>query len=135
MQEAMYIYEMNKDVEAKIITPIGITESINLDEVVKQGTVGGQKMCGVSTDRINSMGKYIDEGVKYLVFVDDMLGMGSKEKIREMNRKMQVLEITKKFRFNTKEGKTQWMVIGKKEEGDDEDVDLNEKAGTYNKSD
>ena len=62
IQEATYIYQMNKNVRAKIRSPVGITEEIVLDEVVRQGTVGGNKLCGVSTDRINKMGRELQNG-------------------------------------------------------------------------
>ena len=40
---------------SKHITPVGDTEEIELTEIVRQGTVGGNKLCIVSTDRINKM--------------------------------------------------------------------------------
>ena len=58
IQEAAFIYLMNKNVRAKVKTPVGETEEIVLKEIVRQGTVGGNKLCGASTDRINKMGRY-----------------------------------------------------------------------------
>ena len=55
-EEAMFIYSnMNKNVKATVRTPVGDTEEIELEEIVRQGTVGGNKLCIVSTDRINSL--------------------------------------------------------------------------------
>ena len=56
IQEAMFIYEMNKNVKAIVKTPVGDTDEIELEEIVRQGTVGGNKLCIVSTDRINKKG-------------------------------------------------------------------------------
>ena len=112
IEEAMYIYKMNSNVQATVRTPVGDTEEIHLSEIVRQGTVGGNKLCIVSTDRINRMGTYIEkDGIRYLVFVDDKLGAGNVETLEEMNGKMRTLETTKKYIYNTKKGKTEWMMI------------------------
>ena len=58
------------------------------------------------------MGTYTEkDDIRYPIFVDDMLGMGDTDTIKEMNTKMKVLEVTKKYIYNIKEGKTEWMVI------------------------
>ena len=112
IQEAMYLYKMNKEVLATVRTPVGETEEVKLEEIVRQGTVGGNKLCIVSTDRINRMGTYAEkDDIRYPIFVDDMLGMGDTDTIKEMNTKMKVLEVTKKYIYNIKKGKTEWMVI------------------------
>ena len=58
VEELMYIYKMNEKVKVKVETPVGKTEEFELFEIVKQGTVGGNKLCGTLTDRINRMGHY-----------------------------------------------------------------------------
>ena len=69
IEEAMYIYKMNKNVYATIRTPVGDTDEIELEEIVRQGTVGGNKLCIVSTDRINRMGSYLEtDGIRFPVF-------------------------------------------------------------------
>ena len=111
IQEAMFIYEMNKNVKAIVKTPVGDTDEIELEEIVRQGTVGGNKLCIVSTDRINKMGYYRErDGIRYPLFVDDKIGLGEVETVEEMNHKMKTLETTKKYRYNTKKGKTEWMM-------------------------
>ena len=103
---------MNKNVKATVRTPVGDTEEIELEEIVRQGTVGGNKLCIVSTDRINRMGHYTEtDGIRYPVFVDDKLGLGPVTTIEEMCYKMKTLETTKKYKYNTKKGKTEWMMM------------------------
>ena len=41
VEEAIFIYHMNKNVRAKVITPAGDTDIIELEEIVRQGTMGG----------------------------------------------------------------------------------------------
>ena len=62
---------MNKNIKVKVRTPVGITDEIKVKEIVRQGTVGGNKLCGVSTDGINKMGSYRmeEEEIKYPIFV------------------------------------------------------------------
>ena len=113
----MYIYKMNKMVRAKVDTPIGLTEEFELTEIVRQGTVCAVDLCGVSTDKINRIGleepKLVVSGVEiqHPVFVDDMLGIGSAPMIERMEPKMRFLEDTKKFTYNTDEGKSEIMEI------------------------
>ena len=57
VEEAMYIYGMNRNIEAEVDTPLGKTEPINIKEVVRQGTIYGTTLWGISTDRINKMGR------------------------------------------------------------------------------
>ena len=114
--EATYILKMNQDVKATVDTPFGMSESFEAKEIVRQGTVWGPQLCSVSTDRINKMQDNINTEVngvvvKSPVFVDDMNGMGSAEKIEDMGRKMKVLEATKKFSFNNMKGKSEILPI------------------------
>ena len=114
VQEAVYIYEMNKNIKAVVDTPHGLTEEFKIDEAVRQGTILGPTMCGVSTNRINKMGQpdplIIHETVEIgcPIYVDDMSGMGSRTRIENVGNKMAGLETTKKFVFNNEEDKTEY---------------------------
>ena len=124
-EEAEYLYRMNKKVKVIVSTPAGETEEFILTDIVKQGTVLGPLMAGVSVDRINRMADetyldYYDVTIKYPAFVDDVIGMGTKETIEKMNGKMQILETRKKFDYNTKTGKTNYMIMRNKKEDDGE---------------
>ena len=48
-REVKMIYVMNKKARAKVITPMGTTGEIEINEAVKQGTVFAPKLCCAST--------------------------------------------------------------------------------------
>ena len=52
------LYQLNKKAEGCVETPVGITESFVLQEIVKQGTVWGPNMCCAETDDINKYGTH-----------------------------------------------------------------------------
>ena len=75
------------------------------------------------------MGSYKEkDGVRYPLFVDDVLGLGQADAIEEMIWKMKTLESTKKCQYNTKTGKTEWMVI-KNSRKKEEELDLKVASG------
>ena len=134
--EAIYIYNMNKMVKAKVDTPIGLTEEFELTEIVRQGTVCAVDLCGVSTDKINKIGmeepklKVSGVEIQHPVFVDDMLGIGSAGMIEAMEPKMKFLEDTKKFTYNTGEGKSEIMEIEVNKRSKQEKPTIKVKKGT-----
>ena len=77
------------------------------------------------------MGSYQEkDGLRYPIFVDDKLGIGDPETIKEMCCKMRTLEVTKKYKYNTKKGKTEWMLIkNSRKKNDEEILDLEVKSG------
>ena len=95
IEEAMYVYEMNRNIKAVIDTPHGRTEAIQIDEAVRQGTIFGTTMCGVSINRINKMGKpdplILHESIEIEcpIFVDDISGMGKATRIENIGEKWQ----------------------------------------------
>ena len=75
------LYEMNKETEKIVDTPVGKNRNINVKEVVKQRTIFGPMMCCAETSKVNSIG----EEVKYEygkikigmpVFMDDVAVAG-----------------------------------------------------------
>ena len=48
------LYEMNKESNSVIV---GMTDSITVHEIMKQGTIFGPKLCSVATEKINGIGK------------------------------------------------------------------------------
>ena len=56
-REAMKIYNINKIGRAVIRTPLGETEMIEANEIVRQGTVTGPQLCSNDTDRVNNIGQ------------------------------------------------------------------------------
>ena len=82
------LYEMNKETDIIIRTPVGNTDNIQVKEVVKQGTILGPIMCCAETSAVNSIG----EEVKYSygkinigmpVFMDDIAIAGKAAHIRK----------------------------------------------------
>ena len=55
-REVYLLYEMNKESNIVIETPVGMTDSITVHEIVKQGTIFGPKVCIVVTEKINGIG-------------------------------------------------------------------------------
>ena len=55
-REVNMIYLLNKKAKIVIDTPVGLTNEIEINEIVKQGTIFGPKFCCVSTDKINTVG-------------------------------------------------------------------------------
>ena len=115
VSEAMYIYSMNNKVSATVKTPLGESEKIELNGIVRQGTVSAVDLCAVSTDKINRL-EHFEEPTKVCnvdisnpVFVDDLMSLGNLEKIENIQPMLQHLEETKKFTFNNEKGKTEIM--------------------------
>ena len=55
-REVYMLYEMNKESNIVIETPVGITDSITLHAIVEQGTIFCPKLCSVATEKINGIG-------------------------------------------------------------------------------
>ena len=122
---------MNRNIEVDVDTPHGKTESFRIDEAVRQGTIFGATLCGVSTSRINKMGQpdplilYRNIKIEYPIFVDDIACMGTKKQIENAGRKMNGLEATKKFEFNNKKDKTEQMIMNfSKKEAEEANVEV-----------
>ena len=58
-REVYMLYEMNKESHIVIETSVGMTDSITVHEIVKQGTIFGPKLCSVATEQINGIGEEI----------------------------------------------------------------------------
>ena len=103
-------------------TPMGDTDSFEMEEIVRQGSVYGPQICIASMDKINKIGKNIrtfyspDLSIMAVVFVDDVTGMGGIEAANNTIYNCGLMEERKKMTFNNKNGKTEYMVIGKKKE-------------------
>ena len=91
VEDAGYLYNRNKEVQAIVSTPAGNTEEIALNAIVKQGTVAGPIMAGVTTDKINRIERerpimYYNIDIKEPAYVDEVAGIGTKETIEDMLR-------------------------------------------------
>ena len=115
------MYNMNRRGRATIKTPVGIVEGIKADNIVRQGTIPGPKLCAVNTDKINEVGRkcytYIGPRVKIqtLTFVDDIQNASSNvsNTIKTANN-LEVFERTKGYTFSIDRKKTAILIVGKK---------------------
>ena len=110
-REVYMLYEMNKEAHIVIETPVGMTDSITVHEIVKQGTIFGPKLCSVATEKINGIGEEISTHITpeltigAPVYVDDILGIGDCKTVENVIRNTRRLEEDKKFRFSRKKWK------------------------------
>ena len=130
------LYEMNKETDVIIRTPVGNTSKIQVKEMVKQGTIFGPIICSVETFTVTSFG----EEVKYRygkintgmpVFMDDMATAGKVEHIRKGINNCAKMEKEKKISFGMK--KTKYMIV--KTGREEEEINETVKAGRIQRTD
>ena len=46
------LYEMNKESHIVIETPVGMTDSITVYDIVKEGTIFGPKLCSMAKEKM-----------------------------------------------------------------------------------
>ena len=116
-KEVALIYELNKKANIVIETPAGKTKEIKVSDIVKQGTVFGPQLCCINTSKVNEINEknitVITPKIKIeaLVYVDDIIGIGSKENIEIVGRNLAEMEKRKKYTFNNGNGKSHYMMI------------------------
>ena len=120
-KEAMRIYKLNENGKAIINTPVGEIGPIEANEIVRQGTILGPKLCCVNTDKINKIGKkcvtYVGPKVKTesLIYVDDIQNASSNVKQMENAAdNLRRLENQKGYLFNNDVKKTAILIVNKK---------------------
>ena len=119
--EAYELYNMNKKGTATIKTPVGEIRNVVANNIVRQGTVPGPKLCAVNTDKINKIGTkcYTFIGprvqVEMSIFMDDIHHATTKvENVIRAANNLQQFENTKGFTFSVDGTKTAILIIGKK---------------------
>ena len=104
-----------------IETPMGKTKEIQLEEIVRQGTIYGPILCGVTTDKVNSCNKKVityyntQTEIETMTYVDDICGVGSKENVEQIIDNCIEMEMKKKIIFSTEKSQYMIMKFGKKE--------------------
>ena len=130
------LYEMSKETDVIIKTPVGNTDNIHVKEVVKQGTIFGPIMCCAEISTVNSSG----EEVKYIygkinigmpVSMDDIATAGKAEHIRKGINNCARMEKENKISFGLK--KTKYMIV--KTEREEEEINEAVKAGRIQRTD
>ena len=106
-KDTQLIYEMNRNANIVIDTPVGKTEHISIKNTVKQGTIYAVIMCGLTTSRVNSLNERVvysygpNVEIESLVYLDDMSNTGSYENAEKFVGNCSQLEKTKKAIVNT----------------------------------
>ena len=119
--EAYELYKINRKGTATIKTPVGEISNIKADNIVRQGTIPGPKLCAVNTDKINSVGRkcytYIGPRVKVesIIFMDDIQHPTTTiENIIKTANNLEIFENTKGYTFSIDKTKTAILIAGKK---------------------
>ena len=135
-EEAMKLYKLNENGKAIIKTPMGDIGPIDANEIVRQGTITGPKLCCKNTDKINKIGKkcitYIGPNIRTetLIYVDDIQNASSNVKqLKIAVDNLKTMEKQKGFIFNNDINKTGIMIINKKRNKDYSDIKVNVKRG------
>ena len=96
------LYEMYKKIDIKIETPFGEISSMEIQEVVKQGSTYGPIMCCTTTSKVNDISEKVK--VKYgeiltgmPIFICEIAAIGGAEDIRKDIRNCRKMEIEKKM--------------------------------------
>ena len=111
-REIGLIYKLNREAHFKVDTPAGMTDEIVVQEIVKQGTVFGPKLCCSSTGKINEdlneeEAIFPNVIIKALAYVDDLTGGGSRRFVKAVMEKGKEMEKEKLWEFSAE--KSNWM--------------------------
>ena len=135
-EEAMKLYKLNENGKAIIKTPMGNIGPIDANEIVRQGTITGPKLCCKNTDKVNKIGKkcitYIGPNIKTetLIYVDDIQNASSNVKqLKIAVDNLKTMEKQKGFIFNNDVNKTGILIINKKKHKDYSDIKVNVNRG------
>ncbi|XP_066934534.1 uncharacterized protein [Clytia hemisphaerica] len=117
--EAMIIFEMNKEAKIVVDTPHGRTAEITTKEIVRQGTIWGPTLCAVSTEKVNKVGEkvstlYSNLNVESLTYVDDICGAGGRETVSKTIDNCARMEEKKRMTFNETKSNYQILEFGEK---------------------
>ena len=86
---------MNKNIKAEVHTPHGVTKEFHIEEAVRQGTIYGTILCGISINCLNKMGQpdplilHKKLEIECPIYVDDIVGMGSNKQIERIGEKIE----------------------------------------------
>ena len=136
--EISMIETMNSNVKATINVNGKYTETINIREAVRQGTIFGGVLCSLETDKVNTIRQptftMVDPNVavQSLIYVDDILGHGSENNIRGTVTNLRGLETEKKLSFGI--AKTHIMKIQLTKKKNLKDLNLSVRQGEIDMS-
>ena len=98
------LYEMYKKTDIKIETPFGEISSMEIKEVVKQGSTYGPIMCCTATSKVNDISekvvvKYGEILIGMPIFMDDIATVGGPEDRRKGISNCRKMEIEEKMEY------------------------------------
>ena len=130
------LYEINKKAEIIVDTTVDQTESINIKEIVKQGSIFGPIMCCATTTKINNIGETVQyscrkSDIGMSVYMDGIAASGGIAEIRKGLRNCAKMEKETKMRYGLKKTKYMMVKTGTKRE---EIVQENVKPGEVHKT-
>ena len=115
------LYEMKKETDIILRTPVGDTDNIQVKEVIKQCTIFELIMCCAETCAVNSIGEevkysYDKINIKMPVFMGQIARAVKAEHIRKGINNCAKMEKEKNISFGLK--KTKYMIVktGREEE-------------------
>ena len=131
------LYETYKKTDIKIETPFGEISSMEIKEVVKQGSTYGPIMCCTATSNVKDISEKVE--VKYgeiligmSIFMDDIAAIGGAEDIRKCIRNCRKMETEMKMEYGLT--KTNIVVI-KTGKGITEKIEEEVRAGKVKETD
>ena len=120
-KEAIKIYRLNEKGRAKIHTPIGETNMIKANNIVRQGTLAGPKLCGINTGKVNENGRKCitkigqKTNIEMCTFVDDInYATSEKNQLCKAVENLKMMEKQKGYTFNIGKEKTAILIVNKK---------------------
>ena len=134
-KEALLALKMNENGKAIIECPAGESDTIDIKENVRQGTIYGPKLCGIVTDRINQVSRknvtlIRNIEIESLIFVDDiMFPTSTKEGVERAVGNFKSMEELKKFTFSTDPSKSAILEIGNKRKRQKDSITTKVKKG------
>ena len=102
LEDIKILWEMNRMAKVVVDTPVGNTDQFEVKNTVKQGTIYGPVMCGLSTSRVNGIGERVvytygpQVEIESLVYVDDMNNGGNHQNSEKFVRNCKCLEVQKR---------------------------------------
>ena len=117
IRDCIMIKRMNEVARIVVQTPLGPSREIQVERIVRQGTVYGPQLCISSMDKVNLLGTDVvtyygpDLPIRAMAFVDDVTGAGGITNSNNVITNCNILENQKKMTFNNQDGKTEYLVI------------------------
>ena len=108
------LYLINKNTKILVETEVGNSNTLDIEEVVKQGSIFGPTMCSDSIAKVNEVGEKVSYEygsiiIGMSVYMDDISPAGGAEQVRKGIRNCARMEVEKKMKYGLK--KTRYMIM------------------------